>query len=48
MQTFNFKDEPIKVFGAPMFKETGTHPNDNGFLRMADILEPVFKKALNI
>ncbi len=26
----------------------GTHPNDNGFLRMADILEPVFKKALGL
>ena len=25
-----------------------THPNDIGFLRMADILEPVFKKALKI
>lgn len=25
-----------------------THPNDNGFIRMADILEPVFKKALGI
>lgn len=26
----------------------GTHPNDNGFIRMADILEPVFKKILGI
>lgn len=44
------------VDGETFFGETereicstdSTHPNDIGFLRMADILEPVFKKALNI
>ena len=44
------------VDGETFFGETdrdicstdATHPNDIGFLRMADVLEPILKKALNI
>ena len=44
------------VDGETFFGETdrdicstdATHPNDIGFIRMADVLEPILKKALNI